>query len=202
MAAFVGSLSLRVQTPFAGTTIKSSTCSRPSVNTPRMAMSEAIPFLEKPSKLDGSMPGDIGFDPLYLSDHINLEYAAASEIKHGRICMLATLGVLVQEFVHLPGEVFQESNPFKAIYAVPIEGWVQIITVICLIELATFKTTYESGADFGFDPLNLGKPDALYELKVKEVKNGRLAMIGFFGFVLQIFATGKPIVAQLTSLPF
>ena len=29
-------------------------------------MSKAIPFLVRPDKLDGSMPGDMGFDPMRL----------------------------------------------------------------------------------------------------------------------------------------
>jgi hypothetical protein len=27
-------------------------------------MSQALPFMERPAVLDGSMPGDVGFDPL------------------------------------------------------------------------------------------------------------------------------------------
>lgn len=165
-----------------------------------MAQSESIPFLEKPSKLDGSMAGDVGFDPLYLSDYINLEYAAAAEVKHGRICMLASLGMLVQELVHLPAASFGEANPLKAIYTTPVEGWVQIITFICIVELASFKATYDTGADLGFDPMGMGKPGKLDELKLKEVKNGRLAMLATMGFIMQTIVTGKPILAQLGSL--
>lgn len=29
-------------------------------------MSKSIPFLVRPEKLDGSMPGDMGFDPMRL----------------------------------------------------------------------------------------------------------------------------------------
>lgn len=165
-----------------------------------MAASEAIPFLEKPSKLDGSRVGDVGFDPLYLSDYINLDYAAAAELKNGRVAMLACAGMLVQEFVHLPNAMFSESNPLKAIYAVPIEGWVQIITVICIIELASFKRTYEKGGDLGFDPLGMGKGGNYRELQLKELKNGRLAMLASMGFIMQTIVTGKPIIAQLASL--
>lgn len=85
------------------------------------------------------------------------------------------LGMLAQEFVHLPGgPAFSETNPLKAAQVVPIEGWIQIIAAISIIELATFKRTYEKGADLGFDPLGKSSP----EMELKEVKNGRLAMLG------------------------
>lgn len=145
------------------------------------------------------MVGDVGFDPLYLSDYVNLDWARAGELKNGRVAMLATLGMLVQELFHLPNSMFSESNPLKAIYVVPVEGWVQIITVICIVELATFKQTYETGADLGFDPLGMGSKDT-EALQLKELKNGRLAMIAVLGFIMQTMVTGKPILAQLASL--
>ena len=40
-----------------------------------------------------------------------------------------------------------------------------------------------------FDPLGWSKGN-LEELKVKELKNGRLAMVAFLGFVAQYGATG------------
>merc|ERR1719469_819969 len=60
--------------------------------------SKSIPFLVRPDKLDGSMPGDMGFDPMRLSDiQTDLRYAQWAEVKHGRICMLALVGMLVQQ---------------------------------------------------------------------------------------------------------
>jgi len=59
-----------------------------------MAASQALPFLEKPAALDGTMAGDVGFDPLQLSSLVPLAWMREAEIKHGRVCMLAIVGYI------------------------------------------------------------------------------------------------------------
>jgi len=57
------------------------------------------------------------------------------------------------------------------------------------------KRIYPGGA---FDPMGMSKGN-LAELKVKEIKNGRLAMVAFLGFVGQHANNGLSPLAALNS---
>jgi hypothetical protein len=104
------------------------------------AKSKALPFLEAPKKLDGTAVGDFGFDPLGLTENIvDLNYVTAAEIKHGRVAMLATVGFVVQQYIHI---VNPESNPLKAIAALGYGPNLQILFAIGVIELATWDKTF------------------------------------------------------------
>ena len=64
---------------------------------------DAIPGADRPKNLDGTMVGDIGFDPLGFSNWLNLNWAREAEIKHGRVAMLAATGMIVQDLTIIPG---------------------------------------------------------------------------------------------------
>jgi hypothetical protein len=66
--------------------------------------------------------------------------------------MLAFLGYVVQQFVHLPGEAYQENNPLIALSTVPLAAHIQIFLFIAGVELATLDKTYTSD-----EPWNLGE---------------------------------------------
>ena len=149
-----------------------------------------MPFLKCPPKLDGSMVGDVGFDPMGLSDvQPDLKYARAAELKHGRICMLATIGFVFQEYIQLPGRE-AAANPFEAVGFVGVGVNAQIFMAIAAIELASIDVPYGDGepGDYGFDPLKFLEGKSEYEvdrMKLKELKNARLAMVAFLGMAIQ-----------------
>jgi hypothetical protein len=164
--------------------------------------------------LNGTIIGDVGFDPMGLSSQLELNYIRASEIKHGRVAMLATVGYLVQQYVQLP--LYHEANPIKAWSSVPVAANVQIILFCGIFELATLTSTVRGGEPgaYGYDPLGFSKgktKEQMDDLKLKELKNGRslrmplcacshlrgiisgrLAMFAIFGMVAQSFLFDKP----------
>merc|ERR1719329_232514 len=97
---------------------------------PTMQMSEAIPFMEKPKNIDAAMPGYAGFDPLGFSDYYDIKWLQEAEIKHGRVCMLAAVGMFHPEFAKFPQFATFSNNPLEAFYQCPGAGWAQIFTFI------------------------------------------------------------------------
>ena len=162
--------------------------------------SKSLPFLMKPAKLDGTLAGDEGFDPLGLSNiedlGIDLYWMREAELKHSRVAMLAVVGSLAQEsgFV-LPGlptgknqvELFWtcfDRNPAPIFAAVIFLGMVEIFSGFATTEGQ--KTGERAPGDFGFNPLKFGKSDATAkDFAVKEIRNGRLAMWAAAGILVQ-----------------
>ena len=57
------------------------------------AQSQSLPFLPRPVFLDGTLAGDVGFDPLgFAKSESDLMNYREAEIKHARLAMLAAAG--------------------------------------------------------------------------------------------------------------
>jgi len=164
------------------------------------------PLLTNPPALDALSIGNYGFDPMGISTTItdlngDLKYVREAEIIHGRLAMLACLGWIAPEFVRIPGPVYGaiSSDPVLAQFQVPGEAWLQIFIFIAFSESFRSQIVFSdnfSPGEHGFDPLNFaGKatPEKLEELKLKELKNGRVAMIGILGMFCQSMVTGTGI---------
>ena len=162
--------------------------------------SEALPFMPEPSNIVG-MAGDVGFDPVGFSNNIDVRWLREAELKHCRICMLAVIGFVGSGFFQLPGDIHQVSPVMAHDAAVKSGAFGQVFLWITIFELLSIKAINEmfegsgrEAGDYGFDPLKLseGKSDAVKnDFAVKELKNGRLAMLAFSGIVTQAVLTGK-----------
>ena len=153
------------------------------------------------------------WDPLALADlgtASTVDFFRAAEVKHGRIAMMACLGYFHHmAHVQFPGALsnveglkFADLGAVKASEAwnmVPASGVGQIFGACAAVEV--YQMTHDATGDFkggthwfkgglspdlGFDPLGFGKASAedVVTYKERELKNGRLAMIGIAGFVV------------------
>mmetsp|Transcript_4071 Transcript_4071/g.5606 ORF Transcript_4071/g.5606 Transcript_4071/m.5606 type:complete len:200 (+) Transcript_4071:199-798(+) len=162
-------------------------------------MSKSLPFLPKPEKLDGSMAGDVGFDPMGLSEiQQDLTYARWAELKHGRIAMLAIVGLITEEYFHLPGEAYQNSDPFGAVSSVGLGVNLQILLGIGIVELTNFNKHYDGSepGDIGWTGgLLKGKSaEKIMEAKEQEITHCRLAMIAITGATVQTLLFHQPLL--------
>lgn len=205
--AFVNALSVGIRPTLTRSSICGAAVStNVQVSHASVRMSEtspSVPFLPKPKNLSEDMIGYTGFDPLGFTDAFDVKWMQESEIKHGRICMLAFLGMLVQEFVHLPDAQFSNPVATEAFFQVPSAGLWQIFLFCGLAEMILHKgkvsylDMFEDGAtpgELGFNPMGLKMSDSL---RLQEIKNGRLAMCGVGGVIHSMLIYKTPIVAQL-----
>merc|ERR1719235_317818 len=159
----------------------------------------------------GALP-PLGFwDPLGFSTNLptgRLLFYREVELKHGRICMLASLGILVAESFHplFGGDI--DVPAYVAWQAIPIQAfWVAVSAAIAIPEVGysipTFNTPTDGGdyidaytftmktnripGDLGYDPLGLkpSDPEEFVEMQNKDLNNGRLAMIATAGMIAQ-----------------
>jgi light-harvesting complex I chlorophyll a/b binding protein 4 len=183
------------------------------------------PGVVAPSYLDGSRAGDRGFDPLGLgSDPAHMAWFHAAELVHARWAMLGAAGVLAQTLAQPDQWWYNSALPqnlpdlpvggkmnlggllaweFLLMHFVEVRRWQDIRRHGSVNSDPIFKGNAVPNAEPGypggiFDPLGFSKGN-MAELKTKEIKNGRLAMVAFMGFVVQAQATGKNPLANLAD---
>jgi light-harvesting complex I chlorophyll a/b binding protein 1 len=205
--------------------IGSASAFAPSANSGRVSTaiaaekSQALPFMNRPALLDGSMAGDVGFDPLGLSNiddvGIDLYWLREAEVKHARVAMLAVVGILqVEIFGPAPGCEMAtakcQMDSFWQIWGAHPQYIAFALIMIMITEMISgIAATQgrESGerapGDFGLDPLGYGKgdPEKFARLQAQEIANGRLAMWAAAGEIVQGCTTHQGALENLmTSL--
>merc|ERR1712195_438218 len=148
----------------------------------------------------------VGFwDPLGFTADDNVasfKRRRSVEIKHSRVCMMASIGYIQPEFTgKWPGFLSPSAglkfadipNGLAAISKVPALGWAQIVAYSGFIEFSGGFEDYKSGTpgDYGWKVITSGDQTERTKKLAAEIANGRLAMFSIIGMFFQDGLTGS-----------
>ena len=168
-----------------------------------MREAEWLPGAVAPPYLDGSMLGDVGFDPLGIAAEQNLCRMREAEIRHGRLAMVATWGWPIGEgglwlaqkvvptsdvctgngcLIDQTGVGQQAALQLADIALASEIYWGGLLAVAIAGELRAGMLSRQAGESSppGFDPLRIWSDadrDERFRLELAEIKHGRLAMV-------------------------
>ena len=103
--------------------------------------------------------------------------------------------------VHLPAPVFDSTKgigAFNKLLAERPEALWQVLVLIFVLETTTASARKETmPGDFSWDPFNFADKFDLSAMRLRELKNGRLAMLGTTAMLVQEAVSGLGPYEQL-----
>ena len=173
----------------------------------------------KAGMIGASAPFPEGLDILGFCNGIDgssLQRYREAELTHGRVSMLATVGFLVGEQVEGSSFLFDAQVTGPAVnhfQQVPLPFWLGLGALIFVVEASRVQTAWQSPFDAsrlflmkddhtpgdynGFDPLGLSKnrdEEWLDIHRLRELNNGRLAMVAIVAMISQELVTGLNLI--------
>ncbi|KAI3758946.1 hypothetical protein L6452_06519 [Arctium lappa] len=177
-----------------------------------------LPGIDPPSYLDGTLAGDFGFDPLGLGeDPESLKWYVQAELVHARFAMAGVAGILFTDLLRVTGisnlPVWYEVGATKFDFASTRTLFIVQLLLMGFAETKRYMdftnpgSQAKEGSFFGLEaaleglepgypggpllnPLGLAKDIRnADEWKLKEIKNGRLAMVAMVGMFVQANVT-------------
>jgi len=177
-------------------------------NSPQARSATSLQASEFDEKIGAVAP--LGyFDPLgYIKDEAVFTRYRAVERKHGRVAMVAMLGIFVHGNNYVFDGYISPSAQLKfsdidsgigGLFQLPREGLLQILLVCGFIELTWWPASDLSG-DYGIRLGDLNdwdnQPAKYYRQKNAELNNGRAAMMGVAATIVHEAVTGQNLAEQ------
>ena len=128
------------------------------------------------------------FDPLGLgADDGRRAWYVEAELTHGRWAMAGVAGILFTEIVGIEGKWYEQGAKDYGI--APLALLAIQFTVLGWLEM--YRLNKYQNNETLFDPAGFSETSQADAMKLREIKNGRLAMIAFVGFATQALVCGE-----------
>jgi len=176
--------------------------------TARKALPAAVPATGAPAEVPPPPPPfqpaqQIGalaplgfFDPLgftTVGDEKGFNKLRASELKHGRVAMMASIGLVGQHFIKFPGFEKTPAGLGALGTGEGVFGFFGLFVGSAVLELAWREDSNKEPGNFG-NPFGIDMYNE--DMRNKEISNGRMAMISVLGIFAAEIATGKDAIQQ------
>lgn len=140
------------------------------------------------------------FDPLELAQWAPIDHLRKAELANGRSAMLASVGWFFPKvFGTFDSNDVTTTDPMEAILQADPQWWAQFIIFCAVIEGLKYRGELDGKSFTGEGPPVIDwsgswgrlSDDEKQTMRLKELKNGRLAMIGVASYIADYFIPGS-----------